>query len=325
MALSRGAIHRLFPASLLASASNDHHMNYAISKKYTNSTYKKLCIYLYRYFGILHRHMFTEYEVQIRDNSITSDGHAMLQKLHGEFEDFQYEREIHRILDPWVLLFVAAQPYPEGRINFVYASVGHVLAAVSKQIYIVQSGALCQRRIDNNKLCQLKSSTGPAVHNLTSIEIPQPVLDLISPGLHVVPNSTHDKDSVRDTVIKDLKSSAISYFRSSMGYYPSCADTIVKLDDLLKHLIMLTTCISTTSFYYLMRDLYTDEIDDFVKSIKFVDDALKPQDLISKFLPTDIIITTTDKNLGVALVPIQWYRETYASHCIKGGYPGRNE
>ena len=54
-----------------------------------------------------------------------------------------------------------------------------------------------------------------------------------------------------------------------MNYYPKGADSIKTIDSLLQHLIMLSGSSSkVTNFYYNMRELYTDEVDIFLQSIK---------------------------------------------------------
>ena len=71
-----------------------------------------LTLAVYKYFDILQRHMCTEYEVQIRNNCITPQGQAILQNLHVEFDLFQYEQQIMKILKPWYNYFIG-HPYLE--------------------------------------------------------------------------------------------------------------------------------------------------------------------------------------------------------------------
>lgn len=52
-----------------------------------------------------------------------------------------------------------------------------------------------------------------------------------------------------------------------------------------------------------------------------IDDSYKIDDLsVFNNLPEDTIISNADKNIGIALLPIQWFIEEYKRQQVKGGF-----
>ena len=66
-------------------------------------------------------------------------------------------------------------------------------------------------------------------------------------------------------------------------------------------------------FYDKMYEFYTTKLHDLIEALNIDESVNNITKTINKKLPKDIIITVTDKNLGVALVPIDWYKLTYDS------------
>ena len=82
---------------------------------------------------------------------------------------------------------------------------------------------------------------------------------------------------------------------------------------------MKTPCGAPSSeFYYRMRDMYTSNIDAFLKTQIVHENSSSPSEIAKKYLPEDIVITPSDKNLGVCLTPIAWYKMQYDVQCEKG-------
>lgn len=307
-----------FPLTMFSAY--EYFTNYPLVKSAMKPAHTKLLVYLGTYFMTLYSHMTTEFEVQIRDGEVTLDGQQMIRNIHCDYIVFQYKKNITEILVPLVSS-LSKQPNQVGTHELIQSIIPTLILAVESRIQFVQQQVLDQQRRNTNKMCMEKCLQGPVVHNLTSIDIPVEILKLIGSGLHVVPNDHHDSLSAKETILSDLRSSAISYYRETMGTYPHGIDQMITLGSALQHLSMLTPCGSPHSeFYFKMRDICDDEIDVFLNTLRFENDMLKPQEIVSKYLPSDVIITTTDKNLGVALVPIQWFRQTYESQCLKGGY-----
>ena len=317
----RDLIFRIwFPIALFGSEKNDYFTNHSVASSRAKETHRELCEYLLQFFTILQTHMESEFEVQIRDGAITTEGRKTLRKLSKEFDLFQYEGHIHRIVNAYTALF-EGQPLQEGVIEQIRNINAAVLVEIDANILKIQKESLDNRRSITNRLCKEKISSGPVLHNLTSVKIPKHIQDILRAGLHVVPKNQHDLASVKKTIIGDLKNAAISYFRTSMGYFPPCAYEQTTLQQTLRHLMVLTPSGSQhLEFYDKMEELYSSDISAFIDSLNIDDSVLKPSELVKKHLPKNVIITVTDKNLGVALVPIEWFKLTYESQCTKGGY-----
>ena len=67
-----------------------------------------------------------------------------------------------------------------------------------------------------------------------------------------------------------------------------------------------------------IRENYILKLPVFIKNLKPVGtvDIRKVKNLI----PENCILSPSDKNLGVTLLPPQWYQKEYQSQIIKGGY-----
>lgn len=311
-------LRQYIPASFISSSHQDYFSNYTLVSETEASKHDELIAYLVQFFQVLDRHMTNEYEVQIRLGSITNDGKAMIRKLNSDYALFQYTTKINSILLPWVTMLLG-QPLQMEYVEKLRQVIPSLIVRIESYIVIHQNRILKHRRQTTNELCLQKCKTGPSIHNLTSIEIPPEILLLLGPGLHVVPASPHSPEKICETIVDCLKNASIAYFRSTNGYYPTGAESFSKLDDLLLFLSMKTPCGSPHSeFYYKLRDSYVDKKDSFLKTLVTPENALSPLEISQKFLPDDIVITPTDKNLGVALIPIAWYKIQYDIHCEKG-------
>ena len=95
------------------------------------------CIYnsqnIYGDFDILQRYIYTEYEVQIRNETKTPQGRIKLQELYVEFGPFQPGADIRGILKPWVSQFTE-HSYREEISVAITATIGRILALVDNKI-----------------------------------------------------------------------------------------------------------------------------------------------------------------------------------------------
>ena len=276
--------------------------------------------YLSSYFDVLQKHMTQEFEIQIRDGSITPASCTVVQTLQREYDIFQYKDNINRIVGPWVSMLLC-HPHQSESIAVIQDLVPSLIRKLEQNITVIQSKILSDRRNSTNRLCAEKCSSPPAIHNLTSIEIPPEILSLLSQGLHIIPENQQTIAEVRQTIESDLKKAAISHYRSVMGFTPIGTDTTMSIDSLMKHLTMNLSCGSPISeFYFNMWDKYKTGIKGFLSSLRLGPKMTTPSEIVQKYLPSDIVITTVDKNLGVALIPIAWYKIQYEAQCQKGGY-----
>ena len=264
--------------------------------------------------------MSGEFEVQIRDGKVTNDGKSVLRQLSHESHQFQYKSRISDILFPWIQQ-LSGHPIQLRHSSDMSAIIPGIIDIVEKILTRKQQENLAARRNSNHQLCKEKCEAGPAIHNFTNFIIPDIIKRMLGPGLQVVPNHTRSIEEVRDTILSDMKKAAIAYFRSTMGYKPTGVDKIKSLDEVLQFLSMKTPCGSPKSeFYFKMRELHVSMKDDFMSNLDTKNDVRDPLYLVQKLLPPEVVITPTDKNLGVAFVPISWFQLQYDSQCEKGNY-----
>ena len=112
--------------------------------------------------------MDNEFEVQIRDGNITESGKEVLRKMKKENDLFQYEFHIHKIINSYISLF-EGQPLQEGIITEINGILSQVIVKVDEKILEIQNNSLVERRNRTNKLCRDKISSGPVLHNLTTL------------------------------------------------------------------------------------------------------------------------------------------------------------
>ena len=107
-----------------------------------------------------------------------------------------------------------------------------------------------------------------------------------------------------------------------MNYYPKGADTKMKFDELLLLLSSLVPCGSPLAeYYYQLRDLYKESFSSYVNNIKKMNTDMETLDKKTlKEIPEDVVVSISDKNLGVCLLPIPWYVKQYTVQCLKGAF-----
>ena len=303
---------------------NGHQSHYYSMKTIVHCTlkpvFKKLFAYLLTYFIVLRKHMTQEFEIQIRDGSVTTPSCAVIRELQKEYDIFQHRQNIYRILNPWVTMLLG-NPVDVDARQQIQDIVPKMISKVEANIVRVQSQILHERRLSTNKICSTKCSSPPAIHNLTSIDIPPEILKLLSQGLHIIPEGQQNISELRSSIETELKKAAISHYRTVMGFTPAGASTKLSIDSLMLHLSMNLPCGSPYSeFYFKMRDMHKSGIKGFLSSLRLESKMITPSSIVQSHLPSDIVITSVDKNLGVALIPISWYKLQYEAQCKKGGY-----
>ena len=95
------------PYSSITSSKTDFHTNYVLVCKTGQPVFSDMISYLVKFFDVLHRHMSTEYEVQVKNGMITPDGKEMLRRLNDDHQLFQYKPKLVSLLSPWINLLLA--------------------------------------------------------------------------------------------------------------------------------------------------------------------------------------------------------------------------
>ena len=267
---------------------------------------RELNEYLKKFIDTTRCHFKTEVEIQLKTQQVTEQSKETLDILEDDYKLMQYETMIAKILGPWVMQ-ICGQPLYKNVLFYVQE---------------IQNDVFKDRRNDDNKLCTEKSEAGPTIHNFTNYTIPDDIKKILSSWLSIVPHLRPDPEETKKRIEHDLKKSAINYFRSTMKYYPCGASLTMKFDELMLLLSSRVPCGSPLAeYFYQLRDLYTESIGTFITKIKNIscnDEMLDRR--ILRQIPEDVIVSISDKNLGVCLLPLSWYVKQYSVQCVKGAF-----
>ena len=108
------------------------------------------------------------------------------------------------------------------------------LSFISKEQKIVKRG----QKAKDNKLCREKCSSGPGIHNFTSIEIPEELNSFLKEGLKKVPNVDVKIATVIDEIENEVKIACKNLFITITGYFPSCISFNDSVDSFVQSLMI---------------------------------------------------------------------------------------
>ena len=263
---------------------------------------------------IFKKHLDHEFEVQMREGSITVEGMAVVDKLVSEHSVLQVDENISRIINDAVKV--------KKKDLFVFSRLGPVReelqALFSSTIQMLQKVAKTSRRRLDNRLCAEKSRTGPAIYNFTTTVIPQELIDFLQDGLNNVPEIAVDRAVVLSEIESNIKTACLNIFIASNGYYPRSFTLKDSMDTLIRNLIILEPSNKTmVSSLISLRENYVSRVPQ-IQENKVVGKSKmrKMQNLI----PKESILSPSDKNLGISLLPSSWYEKEYLAQVEKGGY-----
>ena len=248
----------------------------------------------------------------MRDGSITQEGIKVLEDLEEEFKVLQFSERIDEIV-------ISSCRGISDYIRLVEPVRDDLLGLFTDTIFIVQKSARTEQRKKDNRLCLEKCQSGPATYNFTSVSLPVELQKFLEHGLNNVPDTAIDEDIVATEVDKDIRTSCRNLFRTATGYYPRNGSIKESLDSFLKNLMIMAPGNSElVSSLVCMREnfiakralLQNHRTDSSGQSIRF----------IQNLIPIGCILSPSDKNLGISLLPPRWYEKEYAAQEIKGGY-----
>ena len=184
-------------------------------------------------------------------------------------------------------------------------------------IRTVQNKVSNERREANRKLCSDKCKNGPVVHNFTTKKIPNELLNHLVSGLNNVPNLRTDYSNLKLEIEQESVQACKNAFVSMLGFYPR----ISSISSLNQTIIQLLSQAPANSEYVnrlvSFREHYVDGLHKYFDSIDCSGINLEQ---ILKLIPKDCIISQSDKNIGVSLLPPAWYAKEYHTQIEKGGH-----
>jgi hypothetical protein len=266
---------------------------------------------------VLARHFENEFEVQIRGGKITEAGEEVLNKLTQDYDILQYKCHIGKMIrhqkKRYRRVFESNPSYMYDLLDVVHEDLVH---EVELFIFKTHKIVLKNRRIKTNKMCQEKSLTGPSIFNFTSHKIDSKLLAHLKTGLKNVPVVKIDETKVVEELEEEAVLACKAMFRSQYGYYPRV--TSKRLDNAIIGII--SQCGSNSELVGQLADFrqaFVDNLPIFILSIG--QNGLDVKQIIA-LIPDRCIITNSDKNVGISILPPEWYKKEYLSQISKGGH-----
>ena len=276
----------------------------------------KFVHYFKKFSVVLEKHYENEFEVPIRLRKVTADGDKMLDDLEGDFQLLQFEEVITQMVNKYKShCRIKNRPYVIDLLNVVCDDIiNEIECYVSKK----HNEVLKDRRSSNNRLCSLKSKSGPSIMNFTDIKLPNKLVNQLQKGLKYVPTLRSDQIELQNELKEEVISCCKEIYRSQYDKYPviSKRDTFDE-----KILAIISQCESNSEVVDQLsniRNNFVESIPAFMSSLSDSSE-IKAKDLVA-LLPKDCIISASDKNVGISILPPDWFKKEYENQIVKGGH-----
>ena len=236
-----------------------------------------------------------------------------------DFEILQIEKQIEKCLVETVTMF-NRNSYLLDLLKPVKDALIDTFMETEERL---QSRTKKRMRLKNNRMCAEKCSQGSVIHNFTQFEVPAPLARLLEAGLNTVPKIVISDDKILAEVENELKVACRNLFTSIIGVFPYSISLKDSLDGVIKNLMILAPNNKhLNDSLMVMRENYHASLHAFTGSLigsKENKDTIDVKKFL-KMVPGKSILTPSDKNLGVCMVPHSWYEAQYREQLFKGGY-----
>ena len=259
------------------------------------------------------KHCSSELEVQIRGGDITSDGQIMLKQLQIDYDILQYELRISEIVRS-----LSRNAAKRSRIRELLCIVEDDIVEIWPDlVHNIQKKALKMRRRLNNKLCQEKCSTGPSIHNFTQVQIPSALFELLKSSLSNVPLLKPVHKELKAELESEALKACEKVFYDEFGTYPRMSSNRSLTSSVLEIISQCKSNSTIISDLINFRDEFLENLPFFLKTLPR--DGLSAKDIVN-LVPAGCIVSPSDKNIGVSILPPDWFAKEYRTQVLKGGY-----
>ena len=279
---------------------------------------RKLHSYLESFRATFYKHCTSETEINIVGNNIDDTGWERINGLEKDSKLLDFNKNILDIINVW-LLKLNGQPQTkmEARVDEEICKV--LKANVFKFVTNIQEDVLREKKFNENKECVKKCSDGPKIFNFTEHEISPEIIKQLEKGLGYVPHTKERNEAISQRIETEIKQVAIRYFYKINGFMPPMGISKMTMGQFIKQLLIFSPASSKENeFFYRINE----NLENVLKSLiigETNDESLDNLDVLNN-LPNDIIVTSADKNIGIALVPIQWFIDEYYRQQEKGAF-----
>ena len=282
---------------------------------------KQLYTYSSQYSEILTKHLSNETEVQIVGGCVTEDSLPKLSKLESEMAMLQFRPNLRRILRPWAVVLLGQPVYPEIE-NLMNDLIAEIYEDFEAFIYKIQEQTTKQMRAENKQLSSKACRDDSQILNLSGVEIPPKLALVCKNGPNMVPNEALNISVLKEHIEKDLISAAIKFSWDENMVYPlvnQSSSFRLTLEQLASQAPANSRQIM---FYETLYEEYKDQIvalENQLSGSHFIDSPA-----VQNIVPNGTILSTSDKNLGPVLLPIEWYIQEYKVQSLKGNHIATN-
>ena len=268
------------------------------------------------FFRTLKTHLESEFEVQIRHGELTSEAISNLDILQEHYNILQYEDQIRTIFQNCRTFFphILKNDYIS---DLLCVAEDEVLIWVSELIKSTQDNALSHRRQKNNLMRSEKCSAGPQIFNFTEESVSEELSKLLETGLNLVPAVGTSSTGLLEELETEVLESCRKLFFSYYGHFPHRSPRISLSHSILTIISQAGTNTELIDKLVSLRDNFVENIPFFLSSIP--KSSIGVKDLL-KLVPEEVIISPSDKNVGISVLPFSWYEKEYRNQVVKGGH-----
>ena len=282
------------------------------NKRLLNKLRKQIQNYSETFSQTLYSHLTSEFEVNVRAGKIIPEGYATLDKLQEDFIILQYQDNLDAIFRRHKLFCNSI--VAESLLDVVKEEVFNSFLQLIKDVQDLVSK---ERKLLNNKMCRKKIQEGPVVHNFTTKDIPSNLMTHLISGLNNVPYLNIDQNSLVSGIEEEAINACKNAFVSIMGFYPARTSDTNLNQAIIKLLTQAPSNSILVNNLITFREHYVDGLGQYLQDI--CDTGINLSDIL-ELIPQNCIISQSDKNIGISMLPPSWYAKEYQSQILKGGY-----
>ena len=268
--------------------------------------------------SILNKHSCSEFEIQIRQGDLTPSSRSMLEVLGEDFKVLQYKENIRKIIenskDDVKVHTLFQLPY----IFSLFDVLEDELVKWFEDIIIKeQKKCLKNRREKNIQLCREKITVGSTIYNFTNKELSKELQQLLQHGLNEVPILDTSVEVLVNEMKAEVLQAAKNLFHAEYSSYPHVSRFSTFDQSLMSIVAQCKSNSGTVHRLILLRDNFVENLPFFLMSLQ--NKAMKAKNLI-EMLPDDMIISPSDKQVGISILPHSWFIKQYEVQVLKGGH-----
>ena len=273
--------------------------------------------YSAQYSNVLTKHLTSETEVQIVEGVVAEHSGPILKVIEVELGVLQYKARLGEILDSWRNVLLGQPVYPEIH-NLLHDRVSGIHEDFEQFIYKIQATSVAKIRAGNKEICRKAFEDKKKILNLTDACIPSNLELAFINGPNMVPNEILPVSEIKRYIETDLIQAAVQYSWVENNIYPlfnNSAGLKIVLEQLASQAPANSKQVQFyTTLYETYQELYKEMVDQ-LSADHFVG---RPD--VQNMIPEGTILSTSDKNLGPVLLPIDWYVQQYEVQADIGNH-----